>query len=51
MADHSYEQVIAANKIGGQARAMVVTSCIERAIKYFQAFKAFWTKVSRTGQA
>jgi type I restriction enzyme R subunit len=32
---------MAAGKIGGQARAMVVTSGIERAIQYFHAFKAY----------
>jgi type I restriction enzyme, R subunit len=32
MVDHFHEQVLALNKIGGQARAMVVTSGIERAI-------------------
>ena len=37
MVDHFHEQVLALNKIGGQARAMVVTSGIERAIQYFQA--------------
>ena len=41
MADHFHEQVIAAGKIGGQARAMVVTSGIERAIQYYYAFKAY----------
>ncbi|MFZ4617333.1 MAG: type I restriction endonuclease subunit R [Rectinemataceae bacterium] len=41
MVDHFHEQVLAAGKIGGQARAMVVTSGIERAIQYFQAFKAY----------
>lgn len=41
MADHFHEQVIAAGKIGGQARAMVVTSGIERAIQYYHAFKAY----------
>ncbi len=41
MVDHFHEQVIAANKIGGQARAMVVTSGIERAIQYFHAFKTY----------
>jgi len=41
MVDHFHEQVIAAGKIGGQARAMVVTTGIERAIQYFQAFKAY----------
>jgi type I restriction enzyme R subunit len=37
MVDHFHEQVLALNKIGGQARAMVVTSGIERAIQYFHA--------------
>jgi type I restriction enzyme, R subunit len=41
MVDHFHEQVIAAGKIGGEARAMVVTSGIERAIQYFQAFSAY----------
>jgi type I restriction enzyme, R subunit len=41
MADHFHEQVIAAGKIGGQARAMVVTSGIQRAIQYFHAFKSY----------
>lgn len=41
MVDHFHEQVIAVGKIGGQARAMVVTSGIERAIQYFHAFKAY----------
>ena len=41
MVDHFHEQVIALNKIGGAARAMVVTSGIERAIQYFHAFKAY----------
>ncbi len=41
MVDHFREQVLAAGKIGGQARAMVVTSGIERAIQYFHAFKAY----------
>ena len=37
MVDHFHEQVIAKNKIGGAARAMVVTNGIERAIQYFHA--------------
>ncbi|MFO1219370.1 MAG: type I restriction endonuclease subunit R [Burkholderiaceae bacterium] len=41
MVDHFHEQVLAAGKIGGQARAMVVTSGIERAIQYFRAMKAY----------
>jgi type I restriction enzyme R subunit len=39
--DHFHEQVLAAGKIGGQARAMVVTSGIERAIQYFHAIKTY----------
>jgi type I restriction enzyme R subunit len=41
MVDHFHEQVLAAGKIGGQARAMVVTGSIERAIQYFHAFQAY----------
>jgi type I restriction enzyme, R subunit len=41
MVDHFHEQVLAPGKIGGQARAMVVTSGVQRAIQYFQAFKAY----------
>ena len=39
MVDHFHEQVVALNKIGGEARAMVVTSGIERAIQYFHAIR------------
>jgi type I restriction enzyme R subunit len=39
--DHFHEQVIAQRKIGGQARAMVVTSGIERAIQYFHAVRDY----------
>lgn len=38
MVDHFREQVIAKNLIGGQARSMVVTSSILRAIQYYFAF-------------
>lgn len=41
MVDHFHEKVLAANKIGGQARAMVVTASIERAIQYYHAFKTY----------
>ncbi len=41
MVDHFREQVLALNKIGGQARAMVVTSGIERAIQYFHAIRDY----------
>ncbi len=41
MVDHFHEQVIAKQKIGGKARAMVITSGIHRAIQYFSAFNAY----------
>ncbi len=41
MIDHFHEQVIGHGKIGGKARAMVVTGGIERAIQYFHAFKSY----------
>jgi type I restriction enzyme R subunit len=41
MIDHFHEQVIAKGKIGGKARAMVVTGSIEKAIQYFFAFNAY----------
>ena len=37
MVDHFHEQVIAKGKIGGQARAMVVTASIPRCIEYYFA--------------
>lgn len=44
MVDHFHEQVLAQNKVGGQARAMVVTNGIDRAIQYYQAFNAYLTE-------
>ena len=41
MVDHFHEQVLALDKIGGQARAMVVTGGIERAIQYFGAIRDY----------
>lgn len=41
MVDHFHEQVLALHKIGGEARAMVVTSGIERAIQYFHAIRDY----------
>ena len=41
MVDHFHEQVLALNKIGGEARAMVVTSGIERAIQYYHAIQDY----------
>lgn len=41
MVDHFHEQVLAKNKVGGGARAMVVTDGIERAIRYFHAIRSY----------
>lgn len=41
MVDHFHEQVLARSKIGGQARAMVVTSGIERAVQYYNAIRNY----------
>ena len=41
MVDHFHEQVDGLQKVGGQARAMVVTSSIRRAISYFYAIRAY----------
>ena len=41
MIDHFHEQVLAQKKIGGQARAMVVTNSIERANQYYHAFRNY----------
>ena len=44
MVDHFHEQVLGLNKIGGEARAMVVTSGVERAIQYFHAIREYLTE-------
>jgi type I restriction enzyme R subunit len=41
MVDHFHEQVIGRRKVGGQARAMVICSGIQRAIQYFHAVSAY----------
>jgi type I restriction enzyme, R subunit len=41
MVDHFHDQVLAKNKIGGNARAMIVTNSIQRAIDYFIAFSSY----------
>ena len=41
MVDHFHEQVIGLQKVGGQARAMVVTGSIERAIRYYHAIRDY----------
>ena len=44
MVDHFHDRVLAQNKIGGDARAMVVTNGIERAIQYFHAIRDYLTE-------
>ncbi len=41
MVDHFHDQVINRQKIGGEARAMVVTSGIDRAIQYYFAISDY----------
>ena len=41
MVDHFHDQVLAQNKIGGAARAMVVTNGIERAVQYYHAIRDY----------
>ena len=41
MVDHFHEQVAGLRKIGGEARAMVVTSSIRRAISYYYAIRDY----------
>jgi type I restriction enzyme R subunit len=48
MVDHFHEQVIAKGKIGGQARAMVVTASIPRCIEYYYAInKCLAARIAR----
>jgi type I restriction enzyme, R subunit len=51
MVDHFLEQVIGQNKIGGQARAMVVTGNIQRAIQYFCAFRDYLSELKSPWRA
>ena len=39
MVDHFHDQVAAPRKVGGEARAMVVTNGVQRAIQYFHAMR------------
>lgn len=45
MVDHFHKQVLAKKKIGGQARAMVVTNGIERAVQYYRAINAYLKEI------
>ena len=51
MVDHFHEQVLALNKIGGKARAMVVTGGIERAIRYYHAIRQYLLECKSPYQA
>ena len=44
MVDHFHDQVLTQGKIGGAARAMVVTNGVERAIQYFHAIRDYLTE-------
>ena len=50
MVDHFHDQVINKNKIGGEARAMVVTNGVERAIQYFHAIRDYLKERKSTFQ-
>lgn len=39
--DHFHDEVLGTRKVGGQARAMVVTGGVDRALEYFHAIKAY----------
>ncbi|TWT45037.1 Type I restriction enzyme-like protein [Phycisphaerae bacterium RAS1] len=41
MVDHFHDHVLARRKVGGQVRAMIVTSGIERAIQYYHAVRDY----------
>jgi type I restriction enzyme R subunit len=51
MVDHFHEQVLALNKIGGEARAMVVTDGVERAIRYYHAIREYLVERKSPHQA
>lgn len=51
MVDHFHAQVYQPRKIGGKARAMVVTSSIARAIDYYEAVSAYLAETKRPYKA
>ncbi|WP_084102767.1 type I restriction endonuclease subunit R [Demequina sp. NBRC 110051] len=51
MVDHFHAQVYQPRKIGGQARAMVVTTSIARAIDYYEAVTAYLSESKRPYKA
>ena len=46
MIDHFFDEVIKAKKVGGRAKAMVVTPRIVTAIEYFWAFQAYLQEIN-----
>ena len=51
MVDHFLEQVIGLQKMGGQARAMVVTGGIQRAITYYHAIRDYLEELKSSYRA
>ena len=51
MVDHFHDQVLTQGKIGGEARAMIVTNGIERAMQYFHAIRGYLTERKSRYQA
>ena len=51
MVDHFHDQVLAQGKVGGAARAMVVTNGIERAIQYYHAISDYLAELKSRYQA
>ena len=51
MVDHFHDQVLAQRKIGGAARAMVVTNGVARAIQYFHAIREYLKECKSRYQA
>lgn len=51
MVDHFLDQVIALRKIDGQARAMVVTGSIKRALQYFTAISDHLERINSSYKA
>lgn len=51
MVDHFREQVLAQHKVGGKARAMVVTNGVANAIRYFNAINDYLKEVKSPHKA
>ena len=51
MVDHFHEQVLNRRKVGGEARAMVVTRSIRRAVQYYHAIRQYLSERKSPYQA